>query len=270
MPNRRSFARCAKNGSRCPGKEIEIQLSSSPKRIRLSMRARSSSRHPRSDDRDTMMTLFKVCGIAATCAVAGVLLFCTACSHPVQPVQAHILKKSELTPAEIKYGRGPKRDRMVTYQNDVVIVDQGPEAIRSAGADGFTWIIDARAGRDLGVGKIAFVTGRCVGRVLLAKREGDNLRLVLGPVELTDIFKKLDVTVRQQLDSAQGIEYGPPQIPGMTLPLSGSDAAPSDWAGMRPMRIPETGSPFPGARAPFLQQVAYALPAAQQMPGTPG
>jgi hypothetical protein len=170
-----------------------------------------------------------------------------------------VLKKSELSPAEVKYGRAVQRDAAVRYQPDVVIVDNGPEVIRSAGADGFSWTIDARAGRDLSLGKIAFITGRCVGRVLAIQKEGDNLRLVLGPVELTDIFKELEVTVNQEIDPAGGLSYEPPQLPGTTLPLSGDDAISSDWASLIEPKSPTSASSQ-------RWNGAYLVPAAYQLP----
>src|SRR5438045_8833052 len=93
-------------------------------------------------------------------AVAG----CRA-RDPV-PVRARALKKSELSAAEIQYGRAAKRDRSVTYGRDVVIVDGGPDVIRSRGADGLTWTLDApaRHADEIAVGKLEFVTGRCSGR----------------------------------------------------------------------------------------------------------
>ncbi len=183
-----------------------------------------------------------------------------ACSQSAAPSDVRVLKKSELTAAELKYGRGVQRDPSVVYQNDVVIVEHGPEVIRSAGVDGFTWTIDARAGRGLSVGKIAFITGRCVGRVLNMQSEGDNLRLILGPVELIDIFKKLDISVNQQVDATAGITYRPPELPGMTLPLSGDDAASSEWASMPPMGTPGSVSGAQRGAQPRFQLAAYQLP----------
>lgn len=165
-------------------------------------------------------------------AALTVLLLCSACTDPVQPAQVHALKKSDLTPAEIKYGRGPKRDRTVTYQADVVIVEGGAGIIRSQGPDPLTWTIDAHAGHagDIAVGKIAFVTGRCVGRVLKARRDGDNLNLVLGPVELTEIFRKLDISFDQPIDLTQAVPYQSPELPRLKFPVEGPDSDPPAWA----------------------------------------
>lgn len=110
---------------------------------------------------------------------------------------ARILKKGELSEAEIRYGRAPRPDPSVTYQDDVVIVEGGADAIRAVSKEGLLWTIDARAPKaeDLAVGRIAFITDRCVGRVLHLTREGDDLKVLLGPVQLTEIFRTLDITL---------------------------------------------------------------------------
>jgi len=41
------------------------------------------------------------------------------------------LKKSELTPAEIKYGVAPVPDPSITYQPAVVVIGGGADAIRA-------------------------------------------------------------------------------------------------------------------------------------------
>jgi hypothetical protein len=145
-------------------------------------------------------------------------------------VQTRLLSVRDLTPAERKYGRGVKPDRYVQYQPDVVVIANGPNVIRSGGADGFTWIIDAHAGRDLSVGKIAFVTERCVGRVLKLTQEGDHLALILAPVQLTDIFKELNVSLNQPIEMSEAVQLPALSIPQAKLPLEGDDAAPPDWA----------------------------------------
>jgi hypothetical protein len=150
-------------------------------------------------------------------------------------------------------------------------VDDGAEAIRSAAPDGLTWTINARAAHagELAVGKIAFVTGRCVGRVLMTKREGDNLTLVLGPVELTDIFRKLNITISQPVDLTQGINYAPPALPDKTLPLDGDDAIPPDWAGIPRAHAPRIENASFSYPAVFFRPAAYAF-APQNSPQTPG
>src|SRR5437762_975299 len=123
--------------------------------------------------------------ILATCS--GLLLSCagTAAAPPARvlppPTQLHALAASELTEAERKYGRAPQRDASVTYARDVIIVEGGPSIIRGLSPDGLVWTIDPNAphARELEEGKVAFVTGRCVGRVLSATRDDQGLHLIL-------------------------------------------------------------------------------------------
>jgi hypothetical protein len=204
-----------------------------------------------------------VAGIATTIAMLG------CGGRPTESEPSHLLKASELTPAEIKFGRAPKRDRSVTYQPNVILMENGSEAIHSLAPDGLTCVIDGRAKHagEMVVGKIAFVTGRCVGRILMAKREGDELTLVLGPVELTEIFRKLDVTFDQPVDFTQAIEYPTLQVPGMKFPLEGPDAAPPYLTAVPGIETPARASFFATNKVPRLQPAAYSF---FQAPGAPG
>jgi hypothetical protein len=212
--------------------------------------------------------LLMIRGVDVAIAAAMLLMLCGGCSEPASD-PPHLLKKSEMTPAEIKFGRAPKRDRTVAYQPNVILVDRGAEAIRSLAPDGLTWVIDARASHasEIAVGKIAFVTGRCIGRVLLAKRDGDNLTLVLGPVELTEVFRKLDVTLDQPIDFVQAIEYPGPELPGLQLPLEGPEAAPPSLAAVPRVPVPANSSVSSGRSAPLLQTATYRFLTTQGSPG---
>ena len=79
-----------------------------------------------------------------------------------------------LSEAEARFGVSPKLDKRVTYQPDVIVMEHGAEAIRSQGADGFTWTIDgaAQGASQVEPDKIMFATGRAVGRVLKVVRKG--------------------------------------------------------------------------------------------------
>ena len=214
------------------------------------------------------------CATVVLVLVPCVLALAPACargrSNPA-PSEVRLLNKNELTSAELKYGRAPQRDRTVTYEDGVVIVDGGAEVIRSLSPDGLLWTIDARAGHaaDLAIGKIAFVTGRCVGRVLFMKQEGDNLSLMLGPVELTEIFRTLEVTLDQPIDLSAAIEFQPPQFEGVTFPLEGADAALPEWS-----RAPLGPAPSPssarGAPKFFTKPAALGAAGAQNAPVAPG
>jgi hypothetical protein len=96
-----------------------------------------------------------------------------------------------LTDAEVRYGVSPARSSQVTYQDDVIVMEHGAEAIRSQSANGMTWTIDANApdARAIQPDKILFATGRVVGRVLAVENTGDGLAVTLGHITLTDVIK---------------------------------------------------------------------------------
>jgi hypothetical protein len=153
------------------------------------------------------------CAAAAVAAVTAVTaVTIVACqSLPVEP--SHLARKNELTEAERKYGVAPRRDRSITYQPDVVIVKGGADIVRSASPDGLTWTIDPRApgAADIAVGRIMFVTGRAVGRVLALRRATEGLAVTVGPVDLPEIVRDLDFQMNQPLDLDQAIQYEAPR-----------------------------------------------------------
>lgn len=141
----------------------------------------------------------------------------------------HMLKRSELTDAELRYGIAPQLDASVTYQPDVIIVGGGANSIRGLSRNGLVWSIDAAAphARELERGKIAFVTGRAVGRVLGVWNDGPNISVVLGPVDITEIIRDADIVFdKVPIDFGEAIPYSVPDPPGTS-----SDVPPlSAWA----------------------------------------
>ena len=95
------------------------------------------------------------------------------------------------TDAGTRYGAAPTADPDVTFQPEVVLVGGGGNAVRSVTSDGLTWRLDAKAAKanELTPGRIMFVTGRGVGRVLDVRHEGDDLLVTVGPVGFTDVVK---------------------------------------------------------------------------------
>ncbi|AVT29311.1 hypothetical protein C6361_07200 [Plantactinospora sp. BC1] len=114
------------------------------------------------------------------------------------------------------YGYGPSRDRSIRYQPDVVLVEGGPEAIRSASADGTTWVLDAGApgADDLEPGRIMYATSRAVGRVVQARRSGDELAVTLAPVTLTEVFRNAHFRTERRFDEADLAYQEVPNLPG--------------------------------------------------------
>lgn len=142
-------------------------------------------------------------------------------------IRATVLDASTLTPAEQMYGLAPQPHPSISYQKDVVLVAGGANAIRGMSGDGLLWILDASAkGTEaLAVGRVAFVTGRCVGRVLHLERQGDSVRLLLGPVELTDIYRRLELTFSHSIDLQKTLPLPAPQSDLVRFPLEGDDVS---------------------------------------------
>jgi hypothetical protein len=195
-----------------------------------------------------------------------------ACRSPEPvPLQTRALTPRELTAAERRYGRGPKRDRNVIYGPDVIIVDDGPDAIRAQAADGLTWTLDGRARHtnEIAVGKIAFVTTRCVGRVLKTERVGSDLRVIPGPSQLTELFQKLDVTATGvSVDQADAADEPLPQLPGLTWPLETADGDGPPSVTLSKIRAVPDEAARPAAA--HVRTVTYELDTSQGVAGAPG
>jgi hypothetical protein len=137
----------------------------------------------------------------------------------------------KLTAAEIKWGTSPTRNSEVTYQDDVVLIEHGAEAIRSMDPNGLAWTIDANAPHadEIKPDKIMFATGRAVGRVLAVERKGNDLAVTLGPVEITDVIKDCNISSEQPLDLGTMVAYSAPDYPGAVADAS----QPSESSGAR-------------------------------------
>ncbi|GAB2948100.1 hypothetical protein GCM10027280_41050 [Micromonospora polyrhachis] len=127
-------------------------------------------------------------GLLAVVTAAAVLGGATAC---VGGRSADGRSHDVAEEADTRYGPAPRPHRDVTYQPDVVLVGGGSRSVRSVTADGLTWRIDPRAeGADtLARGKVMFITGRGVGRVLDVRPDGDDLAVTIGPVAITEVIR---------------------------------------------------------------------------------
>jgi hypothetical protein len=98
-------------------------------------------------------------------------------------------RRERWTGSERRYGGTVTHHAGVVYQPNVVLIGGGAQAIRGRRADGLTWTVNGRApgAGDLRVGKIMLATTFATGRVLKLTHSGPNIRVVLGPVPLTDI-----------------------------------------------------------------------------------
>ncbi|MER7006244.1 hypothetical protein ABT297_24805 [Dactylosporangium sp. NPDC000555] len=119
------------------------------------------------------------------------------------------------------YGYGPANDKSIKYQPDVVIVEGGPNAVRSATGDGLTWTIDgkARGASDIKPGKVMYATSRAVGRVVDLQRAGDDIAVTLAPVKLTEVFRDARFTIDRAIDESALVYQEIPDLPAaVTIP----------------------------------------------------
>ncbi|MEP6918847.1 MAG: hypothetical protein ABJC89_24620, partial [Acidobacteriota bacterium] len=130
-----------------------------------------------------------------------------------------------------RYGVSPTRNSQVTYQDDVIVMEHGAEAIRSQAPNGLTWTIDANApgAQDIQTGKILFATGRVVGRVLAVEPRGNDVAVTLGPMELTDVIKEADISYQGALELDKMIFYLAPDYPGTFTDLDTGKEQTSEW-----------------------------------------
>ena len=138
-------------------------------------------------------------------------------SPPQSAEPARQLRKSDLSAAEQKYGVAPVPDSTVTYQPDVIIVGGGAESIRSQSSNGFIWTIDGSAprARELVPGKIFFMTGRAVGRVLDVREAGRDLVVTIGPVDITEIVREAHIRITNMpIDFGDALAYTSSDLPG--------------------------------------------------------
>ena len=137
-------------------------------------------------------------------------------SVPGPVLVGHPLKLSEMTESERRWGMAPKRGAGIVYQDDIILMERGDQAIRSFASNGLSWNFDANAPQvnEIQPGKIVFATGRAVGRVLAVQRNGDQVSAVLGPVQLTDLVKQGKFMYDQPLDLNSAIAISAPDYPG--------------------------------------------------------
>ncbi|WFE25926.1 hypothetical protein O7623_21515 [Solwaraspora sp. WMMD791] len=111
--------------------------------------------------------------------------------------------------AQQRYGAAPTPHPDVTYQPDVVIVGGGADSIRSVAADTFTWRIDPAAANadQLTPGKVMFLTGRAVGRVIDVRPEGEDLAVAIGPVDITDVIRDGTFTSAEPVPLSAAVAY---------------------------------------------------------------
>ncbi|HEY2682665.1 MAG TPA: hypothetical protein VGI93_04085 [Steroidobacteraceae bacterium] len=133
----------------------------------------------------------------------------------------------KLTASERQYGVAPKRDPRVSYQDDVILMEHGDQAIREAKSDGMSYIFDAKAEHvgELAEGKIVFATGRVVGRIGQITRDGDSVTVKLAPINLTDVIKKGTFLMDSGFSAKDLLFYSAPDFPNTIDNNAGKQAS---------------------------------------------
>jgi hypothetical protein len=133
--------------------------------------------------------------------------------QPAGPRPAYL---ASLSDAEFRFGVSPTRNKDVEYQDSVIIMEHGADAIRSYSSNGMTWTFDATAPQvdQIKQGRIVFATSRAVGQVLGVQRTGNLVAVTFGPVAITDVIKKVDMEFDQPLDFSQAVAYVASDYPG--------------------------------------------------------
>ncbi len=128
----------------------------------------------------------------------------------------HAVKLSDLSDTEIRFGRAPKRGPGVTYQDGIILMEEGDKAIQSFASNGLSWTLKADSPQvnEIQEGKILFATERCVGKVLAVQRNGDSVTVVLGPAQLNELVKEGNFKADQPLDLNNAIAVVAPDYPG--------------------------------------------------------
>jgi hypothetical protein len=171
------------------------------------------------------------------------------------------LDPSKLTPSELQFGIAPKRDPRVTYAPDVIVMEEGDKAIKSAASDGMTWVFDAAAPHvsEFEPGKIIFATGRAVGRIGQMVRNGATVTVKFAPVQITEVIQEGHFLVNSPFRTQDMIIYTAPDFPSIVDLNAPPPNAFLDEAGegeprlMRAVYIPtpnpDTGTPLAAAAA---------------------
>lgn len=135
-------------------------------------------------------------------------------AHPNATI-IHPVDIKTLTESERRFGIAPKRGPGVDYQPGTILMEQGDKAIRAIASDGMTWTFDANAPHvnEFQMGKIVFATGRAVGRIIWMKRDGDDVKVILGPVQLGEVIRKGEFAMSSPIDLNNVLVITAPDMP---------------------------------------------------------
>lgn len=159
----------------------------------------------------------KARGITVMCTVGLLLTACGSAPDASQP---------SVDDPVFQYGLGPVRDPNTIYQDDVVLIDDGPQAIKAVSDDGLVWTMDgnAKGVDEVRPGKIMFATNNAVGRVVEVEPAGDDVAVTLAPADITSVVKEGELDIDRPLNLDDFVFQ---EIPGLTRLVDAGDSQPS-------------------------------------------
>lgn len=167
---------------------------------------------------------------------------------PAVSHEAPSISPEDAAAAVLQFGYAPTADAGVSYQPDVVLIANGPAAIRSVTSDGLVFTMDRRfpGVDDLAVGNVMFAAANAVGRVVELREDSESRVVVLAPVDLTEVVTDLELHLDQAIDLDNLVYQEVPDRPDVAAernaaasPAASPDASPesSDVVTLPPIRL---------------------------------
>lgn len=135
-------------------------------------------------------------------------------------------RAAELSGNEQLYGASPTTDGPIVLQPDVIVLEGGADSIRSVSSDAMVWTIDGNAANaaDIEPGDVLLATSFAAGRVLAVDEVGDDRRVALGPVALTDVIEDGSISSGSPIPLEGFQAYSTPDQPGLETETEGEEA----------------------------------------------
>jgi hypothetical protein len=199
--------------------------------------------------------------------LAIVVVLVASCAPAQTPQPKLTLNGVEMTQAEFQYGRDVAPDDTVKLASDVVLVPNGSRAIRSVTGDGMTWTLDPKApGIDqLQAGKVMFLTGQAMGRIVDVRSSEAGTLVTVAPVDITEVITDGSFSgTDEALDASQLIAYdtGP-------QPWSVTSLAPSPSPSGTATPAPSSAEPAPSPEGVVVRLASYRDPGASARDASP-